>query len=124
MKEKMISKVILVLIISFILLAMPQNIFATSSDQEDISKFWEDQSDDIKTDNTPTTPETPTQPTTTPETPTQPTTTPETQKPTSTPENQYAHAGIAEDTMMVVAVLALGGLAVFANKKVNEYNNI
>ena len=115
MKEKMISKIILVFIISAVLLAIPMNIFATSSNQEDISNFWEDQSDDINSDNTPTTPEPEPQTPTTPEPPKQP---------TSTTENQYAHAGIAEDTMMVVAVLALIALAVFANKKVNEYNNI
>ena len=94
------------------------NIFATSNGAADINEFWENQElEPEKPDNQeqqqPTTPE--------PQTPT----TPEPPKqPTSTTENQYAHAGIAEDTMMVVAVLALVALAVFANKKVNEYNNI
>ena len=111
MKEKMISKIILVLTISVMLLAMPMDIFATSDGPTDLNGFWEDQSGDLVPENP--TPEKQ-EPTTS--------TTPETSKPTT--ENQYAHAGVAEDTMMVIVVIALITLAVFANKKVNEYNNI
>jgi len=111
MKEKMISKIILVLIMMVVLLAMPMNIFATSDAQDLINDydFFEDQTTELQ-------PEQPQEPTT-PEV-----TTPEPTTPKK--EETLPDAGIAEDTMMIVTVIALGVIAVFANKKVKEYNNI
>ena len=109
MKEKMITKIILVLIMSVILMAMPINIFATSGGLLDLEGF-EDQSGDIKTDQ-------PQGQEPAPET---------TQTPAPQPEKEESlpKAGLVEDTMMVVAVITLGAIAIFANKKVKEYNNI
>ena len=61
------------------------------------------------------------EPTTTPElTPQQPTT------PTTptTPENTYSDAGLVEDTIMIIAIAVLGITAVYAYKKVNQYQGI
>ena len=113
MKEKMISKIILVLIISLVLLAMPKNIFATSGGPADLDNYlegFEGQSGDLKTDPTQGQEQT---------TGTTPTPAPQPGKEESLPK-----AGLVEDTMIVVAVMTLGAVAIFANKKVNELQNI
>ena len=118
MRRETVLKVILLVIIGIMLLAKPLNVFADSTDLND---FWEDQGglEDIGgTTETPTTPETPT---TTPEpTPSTPSTT----TPSTETKEELPKAGLAEDTMMVVAILGLIAIATFAYKKTSEYNGI
>jgi len=121
MRRETVLKVILVVIIGIMLLAKPLNVFADSTDLND---FWEDQGglEDIGgTTETPTeTPSTPETPTTTPEpTPSTPSTTPSTET-----KEELPKAGLAEDTMMVVAIFGLIATATFAYKKTSEYNEI
>ena len=138
MRNKTILKVILVLIMGTILFAMPVKTFAVSSDATDLNNYWDDWEDqgsieDIggstttteTTDSTTTTtPSTST--TTTPSTST--TTTPSTSTTTSTTtkteDTTLPKAGLAEDTMMIVAIVVLGITAIYAYRKINEYNNI
>ena len=142
MRNKTILKVILVLIIGVVLFAMPVKTYATSSDATDLNTYWDDwedqgSRDDLGTETTPstttpstttpstTTPSTTTPSTTTPSTTTPSTTTPSTTTPSTTkPNDTLPKAGLAEDTMMVVAIIVLGATAIYAYKKINEYNNI
>ena len=124
MRRETVLKVILLVTIGILLLAKPLNVFADSTDLND---FWEDQGglDDIGgTTETPTeTPTTPETPTTTPETPTEKPSTPSTPPSTETKE-ELPKAGLAEDTMMVVAIFGLIATATFAYKKTSEYKEI
>jgi len=118
MKNETNVKIIVLLIIGLILFTIPVNVFAETNDPINLED-WEQleiEDDDKTTDPTPTTPTTPTNPTPTPA----PTPAPSTQN-----ENEsLPHAGLAEDTMMVVAIMVLGITAVYAYRKINEYNNI
>ena len=127
MRKETILKIILVLIIGVILFARPINVLATGA--ADVNSYWDDWEDQGSKDDlqgTTEKEETPAQ--TTPEPTTTTTqTTPSTTKPTtSTPqkEQELPKAGLAEDTLMVVSIIALIGIATIAYKKVNEYNNI
>ena len=107
MKRETIFKTILILMVGVILFTMPVNVFA--SDAADLGSLFEDQGtlEDLEGDETTElTPETPST-----ETNTQ-------------PEESLPHAGVAEDTMMVVTIVGLVILATVAYKKINEYENI
>ena len=113
MKKETILKTIFILIVGAILFTMPVNVFAEPTD---LDEFWEDQGglEDIGGGTTDKPTETPA-PTPEPEpTPT----------PTPTPEESIPHAGVAEDTMMVVTIAGLVILATVAYRKLNEYQNI
>ena len=116
MKEKMISKIILILIMSVMLVAIPMNTFATADGVTDLDEFLEGSYEEQKTE---------TEEDKNKDEAQKPNPTP-TPAPESTPkqEETLPKAGLAEDTMMVIAVIALGTIAIFANKKVKEYNNI
>ena len=122
MKRETILKTMLILIIGAILFAMPVNVFAEAAD---LDVYFENQGSlqDIGGDT-----QTETQTTTTPTTTTQPetTTTPSTGTTTgtTTQESTYSDAGLAEDTLMVVTIGGLVVAAIFAYRKVNEYQNI
>jgi len=47
-------------------------------------------------------------------------------KPTNPVEKEptLPNAGLAEDTIMIVSIIALIGLAIYSGKKVNDYKNI
>ena len=120
MKRETILKIILVLTMISMLFTMSVNVYAETTDLND---FWEDQGglDDIGGDTpteTPTTTPEPEQTPTTPSTPSTGTTTETTQ------ESTYSDAGLAEDTLMVVTIAGLVVAAIFAYRKVNEYQNI
>lgn len=136
MKREAILKILLVLIVGVMLLAKPVDVFATSSNPTDLNDFWEDQGslEDIQgtTPTTPTTPEpstpsTQTKPETTPSTSTKPETTkPTTQtKPNNTnTDKELPKAGLVEDTMIIVSILAFIAVAVFTFVKISDYSNI
>lgn len=125
MKREAIFKIILVLIMGVVLFARP--VFAVTSNPTDLNDFWEDQGslDDVQGEK-PTTPEptTPTTPTTPePTTPAPVPTTPSTNTTTNT-NTDLPKAGLVEDTMMIVSILALTAVAVFAFVKISDYSNI
>lgn len=109
MKKETILKTIFILIVGAILFTMPVNVFAESEDLDKL--FNQNELEDLgglkdlqpETESTTSTPST--------ETNTQ-------------PEELLPHAGVAEDTMMVVTIVGLVILATVAYKKVNEYQNI
>ena len=113
MKRETILKIILVLTMICMLFTMSVNVYAEATD---LDSFWEDQGskEDLGGDTTTETPTTTPEPT--PSTPSTPT--------TSEPEETLPDAGIAEDTMMVVTIVGLVIAAIFAYRKVNEYQNI
>lgn len=121
MRKELILKMILVLILGVVLFVKPINIFATSSGAEDLSGFfdedWENQGSKstLEEDTESKIVEEEEQTLTTTQTPTQ------TQTKT---ENELPDAGLAEDTLMVIAIIALATIATIAFKKINEYNNI
>ncbi len=112
MKRETIFKTILILTVGAILFAMPVNVFAEAGDLDD---FWDDQGglEDIGGETTQETPSTTPEPEPTPSTPT-----------TQQPEETLPHAGVAEDTIMVVSIAGLVMAAIFAYRKINEYQNI
>lgn len=123
MRKETIFKIILVLMVGIILFAMSAKVFAVTDDAIDFNDWndWEDQGDksNIGGEQKPNT-ETPTTPTPTPTTPTTPTT-PEAPKKENT---DIPKAGLAENTMVGVAIIVLGLTAIYAYKKINEYKNI
>jgi len=134
MKRETILKVILVLMVGIVLCAKPISVFAVSSNPTDLNDFWEDQGslDDIQKEE-PTTPETPKTETTEPETTTpvtpQPTTpststTTQTTTPSTNTDKELPKAGLLEDTMMIVSIVALLGVAIFSFVKISDYSNI
>ena len=120
MRRETVLKAILVVIIGIMLLAKPINVFADPADLNDPS-LWEDQGglEDIGGD-------TVTDTTLTPDTQTteQTPTTPSTTTPSTETKEELPKAGLAEDTMMVVAIFGLIATATFAYKKTSEYNEI
>ena len=123
MKRERILKIILILTAVAMLCVMPIKAFATTDDAASLDEFFNDWEDQEVEGNTVT----PT-PTATP-TPKPTTTVTTTPTPTATvTTNQYntdiPKAGLAEDTMMVVAVLVLGATAIYAFKKLSDYSNI
>lgn len=127
MKRERILKIILILTAVVMLCVMPIKAFATIDDATSLDDFFNDNDwEDQEVEGNTVTP-TPT-PTSTP-TPKPTTTVTTTPTPTATvTTNQYntdiPKAGLAEDTMMVVAVLVLGATAIYAFKKLSDYNNI
>ena len=113
MKRETIFKTVLILMIGAILFAIPINVNAEPTDIDSLFDL-EDQGglEDLQPEQ-----ETESDLDSTPETEPEPT--PSTPKDETLPD-----AGLAEDTMMVVALIGLIVMAVFANKKVKEYNNI
>jgi len=109
MRRETILKIALVLTMGVLLFTMPAKVFAEGVDINN-PNFWDDQGglNDLPTDPEPTDPE-----------PTTPTT-PETEK----TEEKLPDAGLAEDTIMVISIVALIAMATFAYRKVNEYSNI
>lgn len=104
-------KITLIIMMIALLFAMPITTLAVD-DEFDIM------SDPIDLNGgSTTTPETPTTPTT-PETPETPTTTP------TQPENDLPKTGIADNTIMVVAIILLSIGAIIAYKKTNYYKNV
>ena len=151
MKREAILKIILVLIVGVILFAKPVNVVAASSDPADINDIfgWEDQTGSItdtdtntntstntstNTDtNTSTNTSTSTPSTTTPSTNTNTSTSTSTNTNTTTStstststntKTDLPKAGLVEDTMMIVAIIALIAVAIFAFVKVSDYSNI
>ena len=134
MKRNSILKIILVLIMGVVLLVNPVYVFATSSNPTDLNDFWEDQGslDDIQgsttTDNETTEPSTTTPSTTTPSTTTPSTTTPSTSTTTTTPstntDKELPKAGLVEDTMIIVSILAFVAVAISTFVKISDYSNI
>ena len=127
MRKETISKIILVLIMGVILFARPINVLATGA--ADINSYWDDWEDQgSKGELQGTTEDKEETPAPAPAPAPAPTpTTPEPTKPTTTTpqkEQELPKAGLAEDTLMVVSIIALIGMATIAYKKVNEYNNI
>ena len=119
MKRETILKVILVLIMGVALFAKPVSVFAVSNNPTDINEFWENQGsfEDITEEIEPETeleiePET------------QPNTNINTNTNTTTNTTDLPKAGLVEDTMMIVSVLALIGVAVFTFVKISDYSNI
>ena len=135
MKREAVLKVILLVIMGVVLFAKPVSVFAVSSNPTDLNDFWEDQGslDDIQKEETPTPePTTPTTPTPEPTTPSTPIT-PETTKPSTstTPttnntntDKELPKAGLVEDTMMIVSIVALLGVAIYTFIKISDYSNI
>lgn len=120
MKRETILKIFLVLTMISILFTMSVNVYAEPANLDD---FFEDQGglEDIGGSTTPETPTTTPEPEQTPTTPS----TPSTETTTgTTQESTYSDAGIAEDTLMVVTIAGLVIAAIFAYRKVNEYQNI
>lgn len=109
MRRETILKIVLVLTMGVLLFAMPAKVFAAPTDLpidlNDIEIENQGGLDDLQKDPEPTPPANPT---------------PETQK----PEEKLPEAGLAEDTVMVISIIALVAMATFAYKKVNEYSNI
>ena len=123
MKRETILKIVLILTIVSMLFTMTVNVYAEPANLDDI---FEDQGglEDIggnTTTETPTTTPTP-EPEQTPTTSTTPST--GTTTGTTTQESTYSDAGLAEDTIMVVSIAGLVIAAIFAYRKVNEYQNI
>ena len=119
-------KTILILMMAIMLLVVPVNVFGTT-DLNDYLDGWENlELEDEQTTTTPDTTTSSTPDTTTPPTTTTPdTTTPSTNTNTNTNKNEsLPQAGLAEDTMMVVAIVVLGATAIYAYRKINQYNNI
>ena len=135
MKREAILKIMLVLIIGVMLFAKPINVFATSNNPTNLyDEFFEDQGSlgDIQKEDkdkeTTTTPSTQTQTpstTTKPSTDTTTTTKPNTQTQTSTnKDKELPKAGLVEDTLMIVTILAFIAIAVFTFVKISDYSNI
>ena len=112
MKRETILKTILILLVGAILFAMPVNVFAEATNLDDLFNEGEtgDELEDLG-ELEDLQPETE-----------QIQSTPSTQ--TTQPEESLPHAGVAEDTMMVVTIAGLVILATVAYKKINEYQNI
>ena len=121
MRRETILKLILVLTVGIMLFALPVNVFADDTGFDD---FWDDQGglNDIQPEtNTNTNTDTNTNTNTSTETNTNTNTNITTNTNTNT---NIPKAGLVEDTMMIVAITVLAITAVFAYKKVNEYQNI
>ena len=113
MRKEKLFKIVLVMVITIALLGVSGNVFAADDTYLDITGPIT--GTDINTNTDPT-------PDTTPEP------TPEVKPETNNQQNDYntnlPETGLAENTMLVVAVVMLTGIAIFAYKKVNEYKNI
>ncbi len=110
MKKGKILKVALIIMMITVLFVMP--ITTLAADEEfDIMSDPIDLNGGSTNTTTPETPETPTTPTT-----------PE--KPSTQPENDLPKTGIADNTMMVVAIVLLAIGAIIAYKKTNYYKNV
>ena len=121
MRREKILKVMLGLIIGVVLLVMPLNTFAATSnvtDLDDLLNDYEDQgSKNDLTGNTNTNTNTNTNKNTNTNTSTN------TNKNANTNTN-IPKAGLAENTMAGVVITILGITAVYAYKKINEYKKI
>ena len=115
------AKVVLILIILVMLLIIPVNVLAVTDDPMDLDG-WENlefEGDDEGVDNDEgavTEDEEEEQPAINTNEPTTPS--------TNNNNESLPQAGLVEDTIMVVAIIALGTIAIYSYKKTNQYNNI
>lgn len=113
MKKETILKIITILLITILLGTITTNVYAADG----AGSFFDDITGDVDQSGTTTQ-----QPTTPSEGDTQ--TPPAQDTNTNNYDTNLPHAGAAENTVMIIAVLALGIVAVCAYRKMKYYNNI
>lgn len=125
MKKERIFKLILVLVVGIVLMSVSTNVFALTDSDEGLD-FFEDTTDQLEpNDNTNNNTNSNTNTNNNANQNNNNTSTNEEQTP---PANNYEtnlpEAGLAENTVVGVAIFALIVIAIFAYKKVKEYRNI
>lgn len=136
MKNKKIFSTIILITMVVMLLAMPIKIFAADDLWEELggstNNTTQDKNEEANKNETPSTNESQnTNKTESTTTSTDNTTNntvefeQETSKPSTTTTNTtYNKAGLAEDSIMIVSIVALGVIAIYTFKKSNQYKNI
>lgn len=122
MRRETTLKILLILLMVVMIFTIPTKVFAISDDTTDLNDLWDDwedqgSKDDLEGDEDPVV--TPT-PTPTPQaTPTPQITTEANKYNTNIPK-----AGLVEDTMLIVVITILAITAIYAFKKLSDYQNI
>lgn len=128
MKKERVFKVILIFIIGIMLFARPLVSFAATGNSTDLDDLWDDWEDqgekgdlvEDKNNNSSTENSTNTNTNTNTNTANKPTT----ETNTNNSNTEIPKAGLAENTIGIIAITVLGITAIYAYKKINEYKNI
>lgn len=130
MNKKTLINIIVILTIGIMLFTMPIAVFAETNNSTDLDDLWDDWEDqgekgDLIQDNKENTG---TDSNTNTNTNNSANTNTNTNTSTNNTENKtntdIPKAGLAENTVGVVAIAVLGIIAIYAYKKINEYKNI